>query len=71
MKAMKEYSVTAAGHSMTITIHACPLEIVYRSICCWFGPARPVTVTDMETGERATFTRSLDAYGNLVAIVTL
>lgn len=68
---MKEYYVTANGRALTITSHARPLEIIYRSVCCWFGPACPVTVTDTETGESATFTRSLDAAGNLVSITTL
>lgn len=68
---MKEYYVTANGRALTITSHARPLEIIYRSVCCWFGPACPVTVTDTETGESATFSRSLDAAGNLVSITIL
>lgn len=68
---MKEYSVTTSERALTITSHARPLEIIYRSICCWFNPACPVTVTDTETGESATFTRSLDAAGNLVSLTTL
>lgn len=68
---MKEYYVTANGRALTITSHARPLEIIYRSVCCWFGPACPVTVTDTETGESATFSRSLDAAGNLVSVTIL
>lgn len=68
---MREYFVTTSGRTLTVTSHARPLEIIYRSVCCWFGPACPVTVTDTETGEHATFTRSLDAAGNLVSITTL
>ena len=67
---MKEYSATAGGRALTIASHAQPLEIVYRSICYWFTPSAPVTITDSETGEQATFRRSLDNAGNLLQIIT-
>lgn len=67
---MKEYTATAGGRALTIASHAQPLEIVYLSICYWFNPSVPVTITDSETGEKATFKRSLDGAGNLLQIIT-
>lgn len=64
---MSKYIISQAGKAAT-EIEAATHEIAYRAVCCWHSPSTPITVTDTETGTAETFTRILDAEGNLQRI---
>lgn len=67
---MTGYTIAArGGRAIEITTSAAKsLEMIYRAMCWAYQPAQPVTVTNTTTSARATFTRDLDAAGNIVRI---
>ena len=67
---MTRYTITArGGRALDITTSAAKsLEMIYSAICWAYQPAQPVTVTNTTTSARATFTRDIDAAGNIVRV---
>lgn len=67
---MTGYTITARGGRAieTTTSAAKSLETIYRAFCWAYQPAQPVTVTNTTTSARATFTRDIDAAGNIVRV---
>ena len=67
---MTGYTITArGGRAIEITTSAAKsLEMIYSAICWAYQPAQPVTITNTTTSARATFTRDLDASGNIVRV---
>ena len=51
----------------TMKIDAVSAEMAYRNVCCFFNPDTPVKVIG-EDGTVRTFTRTLDASGNLIEV---
>lgn len=59
---MKTYKIKG------LTVQAKNAKMAFCAVCCWFGNNVALTVEDMETQEKHTFRRTIDASGNIVKI---
>ena len=66
---MKTYLCKAETGHNELKVNAYNAKIAFLGVCCWFDNNVKITITDAETGEKRTFSRTFDKAGNFTGLI--